>query len=175
MRDFSIRHDYTTIIDSLSYLKASGINAIELMPTNEFDGNRKLGLRPCLLFCARQILGTENKLKEFIDSCHARGIAVIMDGVFDRGNLGQSPFLRLYQDRGTGKPAGNNLWFNVDAPHPLGVGYDLNHSSGYTRALVDSAMSLLGARISHRRLALGLVQGLSEHLFWSGYSCSSRI
>ncbi len=140
VRDFSIRHDYTTIIDSLSYLKTLGINAIELMPTNEFDGNQSWGYGPAFYFAPDKYYGTENKLKEFIDSCHARGIAVIMDGVFNH-MFGQSPFLRLYQDRGTGKPAGNNLWFNVDAPHPLGVGYDLNHSSGYTRALVDSAMS----------------------------------
>ncbi|MBK9448245.1 MAG: T9SS type A sorting domain-containing protein [Bacteroidetes bacterium] len=140
VRDFSIRHDYTTIIDSLSYLKTLGINAIELMPTNEFDGNQSWGYGPAFYFAPDKYYGTENKLKEFIDSCHARGIAVIMDGVFNH-MFGQSPFLRLYQDRGTGKPAGNNLWFNVDAPHPLGVGYDLNHSSGFTRALVDSAMS----------------------------------
>lgn len=140
VRDFSIRHDYATIIDSLGYLQKLGINAIELMPTNEFDGNQSWGYGPAYYFAPDKYYGTENKLKEFIDSCHARGMAVIMDGVFNH-MFGQSPFLRLYQDRGTGKPAANNLWFNVDAPHPLGVGYDLNHASGYTQALVDSAMS----------------------------------
>ena len=39
IRDFSENHDFSTVIDSLNYLKNLGINAIELMPVNEFEGN----------------------------------------------------------------------------------------------------------------------------------------
>ncbi|TAE82059.1 MAG: hypothetical protein EAY81_09370, partial [Bacteroidetes bacterium] len=39
VRDFIGRHDYLTLIDTLSYLQRLGVNAIELMPINEFEGN----------------------------------------------------------------------------------------------------------------------------------------
>ncbi|MFN8395129.1 MAG: alpha-amylase family glycosyl hydrolase [Bacteroidia bacterium] len=162
IRDFGIRHDYQTLIDSLGYLSRLGINAIELMPINEFDGNQSWGYGPAFYFAPDKYYGTETKLKTFIDSCHARGIAVILDGVFNH-MFGQSPFLRLYQDRATGEPLANNLWFNQTAPHPLGVGYDLNHSSGYTQALVDSAMSYWAQEYRIDGFRLDLSKGFTNN------------
>lgn len=162
VRDFSIRHDYQTLIDSLGYLAKLGVNAIELMPVNEFDGNQSWGYGPAFYFAPDKYYGTEMKLKEFIDSCHARGIAVILDGVFNH-MFGQSPFLRLYQDRSTGEPLPGNPWFNVTAPHPLGVGYDLNHSSPYTQALVDSAMSYWAQEYRIDGFRLDLSKGFTNH------------
>lgn len=46
VRDFVARHDYRTVRDSLSYLQRLGINTLELMPINEFDGNENWGYSP---------------------------------------------------------------------------------------------------------------------------------
>jgi glycosidase len=79
-------------------------------------------------------------MKVFVDSCHKRGIAVIMDIVLNHCN-GQSPFVQLYLDHyGTDqifmKP--HNPWFNASSPNPLFKwGADFNHESSSTQQLVD--------------------------------------
>ena len=44
VRDFTEKHSYKAIMDTLGYLERLGVNAIELMPVNEFEGNVRLGL-----------------------------------------------------------------------------------------------------------------------------------
>ena len=50
IRDFTAEHSYQSLIDSLQYLKNIGINAIELMPVNEFDGNESWGYNTSFYF-----------------------------------------------------------------------------------------------------------------------------
>ena len=108
VRDFSKEHRFKSIIDSLSYLEKLGINAIQLMPINEFQGNDSWGYNPSFLFAVDKYYGTKNELKSLIDSSHAKNIAVIMDLVINH-SYGNSPFYRLYND---GKPTEQNPWFN---------------------------------------------------------------
>ncbi|MFK7924471.1 MAG: alpha-amylase family glycosyl hydrolase [Bacteroidia bacterium] len=136
IRDFVSAHDYKTVLDSLDYLQKLGVNAIELMPIMEFEGNSSWGYNPSYLFAVDKYYGTKNDFKAFVDSCHARGIAVIMDMVVNH-HFGQSPLARLYFDGATGKPAADNPWFNQDATHPFNVGYDMNHESPATKEYVD--------------------------------------
>ena len=89
-RDFIARHDYQTLRDTLNYLQRLGVNAIELMPFNEFEGNESWGYNPSFYFAPDKYYGTKNELKRFIDECHRRGIAVIMDMVLNH-SCGQSP------------------------------------------------------------------------------------
>lgn len=140
VRDFVIRHDYATIQDSLDYLQSLGVNAIELMPINEFDGNDSWGYGPAYYFAPDKYYGTKEKLQTFIDACHARGIAVILDVVFNH-SFSQSPLVQLYYDKNTDKVTNDNPWYNIEAPHPLGLGYDFDHASFYTQAFVDSVLS----------------------------------
>jgi 1,4-alpha-glucan branching enzyme len=81
LRDFLNTHDYKTLIDTLDYLENLGINAIELMPFNEFEGNISWGYNPSFYFAPDKYYGTADDLKKFIDECHKRNIAVIMDMV----------------------------------------------------------------------------------------------
>ena len=76
-RDFVANHDWKTLRDTLGYLQRLGINAIELMPLNEFDGNESWGYNPSFFLAPDKYYGPANNLKEFIDTCHRRGIAVI--------------------------------------------------------------------------------------------------
>ena len=137
IRDFLSKHDYKTLIDTLDYLTGLGINAIELMPVNEFEGNLSWGYNPSFYFAPDKYYGPKNDLKAFIDTCHTRGIAVIMDIVLNH-SYGLSPLVQLYFDKGTGKPAPDNPWYNVDSPNPVfSWGYDFNHESQDTKDFID--------------------------------------
>jgi len=61
VRDFLDRHDYQTLIDTLDYLDRLGINAIELMPVNEFEGNLSWGYNPSFHFAVDKYYGPVNE------------------------------------------------------------------------------------------------------------------
>ena len=132
LRDFIESHDYATLIDTLDYLENLGINAIELMPVNEFENNESWGYNPSFHLAADKYYGPEEDLKRFIDEAHKRGIAVILDVVLNHA-FGQSPLVRLWNEGDYGKPTSDNPYLNVDAKHPFNVGYDFNHESSATR------------------------------------------
>ena len=137
LRDFIHRHDYQTLIDTLDYLENLGVNAIELMPFNEFEGNSSWGYNPSFYFAPDKYYGTKNALKTFIDECHSRNIAVIMDMVLNH-SYGQSPLVRLYWNSQLNRPAANNPWYNEVSPNPVYAwGSDFNHESIHTQAFVD--------------------------------------
>ncbi|QIX62969.1 T9SS type A sorting domain-containing protein [Hymenobacter sp. BT18] len=124
VRDFVVKHDYKTVTDSLDYLKRLGINVLELMPVNEFEGNESWGYNPSFYFAPDKYYGTKNDLKKLIDEAHKRGIAVVLDMVLNH-SFGQSPMVQMYSS--------NSPWFNAVATHPYNVGTDFNHESDYTR------------------------------------------
>ncbi len=136
VRDFVAKHNWQTVQDTLSYLKRLGINAIEVMPFNEFEGNISWGYNPDFFFAPDKYYGTDAALKQFIDECHKQGIAVIMDLVMNHA-FGSSPTVQLYFDAANNRPAANNPWHNVTATHPYSVGYDFNHESAATQELVE--------------------------------------
>lgn len=132
LRDFVAAHDWKTVRDSLNYLKTLGVNAIEIMPFNEFEGNISWGYNPDFYFAPDKYYGPENSLKQFVDSCHKKGIAVIMDIALNH-SFGSSPMVQLYWDAANNRPAANNPWFNPVAKHAFNVGYDMNHGSADTK------------------------------------------
>jgi 1,4-alpha-glucan branching enzyme len=136
LRDFLAAHDFSTLIDTLGYLERLGVNAIELMPVNEFEGNLSWGYNPSLYFCVDKYYGPEYDFKRFVDEAHKRGIAVIMDMVLNH-QAGQSPLVRLYNEGNYGTPTADNPWFNTVAKHPYNVFYDMNHESSATQLFVD--------------------------------------
>jgi 1,4-alpha-glucan branching enzyme len=139
LRDFLTAHDYKTLRDTLNYLSNLGINAIELMPVTEFEGNSSWGYNVSFYFAPDKYYGSKNLLKAVIDESHKRGIAIILDMVLNH-SFGQSPMVQLYFDQASGKPAANNPWFNVDAKHPYNVGYDFNHESAATKYFSKKVM-----------------------------------
>lgn len=137
IRDFTEEGSVKAVQDRLSYLKNLGINAVELMPFNEFEGNNSWGYNPSFYFATDKAYGTSNDYKSFIDACHQNGMAVIMDMVLNH-SYGQSPLVRMYQDA-SGNPTAENPWYNVTSPNTsYSWGYDFNHESEYTQAFVDS-------------------------------------
>jgi 1,4-alpha-glucan branching enzyme len=136
IRDFIASHNFKDLTDTISYLKKLGINAIELMPVNEFEGNDSWGYNPSFYFAVDKYYGHKNDLKQFIDLCHQNGIAVISDIVLNHA-FGQCPFVQMYFDKSANKPAFNNPWFNREYVGQYQWGYDFNHTSRYTEDLVD--------------------------------------
>ncbi|MCF6268690.1 MAG: T9SS type A sorting domain-containing protein [Melioribacteraceae bacterium] len=139
IRDFLEAHNYQTLIDTLDYLERLGINAIELMPINEFEFNNSWGYNPAFYFAPDKYYGTENALKKFIDEAHKRNIAVLLDVVYNH-TFGRSPFVRLYATGNYGPPSAENYWYNVEATHDFNVGYDMNHESIHTRNLIKRVL-----------------------------------
>lgn len=139
LRDFVARHDYQTLADSLPYLKRLGINAIQLMPVMEFEGNESWGYNPAFFFAPDKYYGTKNDLKKLVDKAHENGIAIILDIALNH-NFGQSPLVRLYWDVSQNRPAANNPWFNQVPKHAYNVGLDFNHESQATKDLVDRVL-----------------------------------
>ena len=139
IRDFfgSGGRNYQNLIDTLSYFKRLGINAIELMPVTEFNGNDSWGYNPTFMFAPDKYYGTKNKLKEFIDKCHQKGIAVILDIVMNHQDL-PNPYVMMDFNFTNFAPTPANKWFNQQATHPYSVFYDLNHESTYTKKYLDT-------------------------------------
>ncbi|MDD3738401.1 MAG: alpha-amylase family glycosyl hydrolase [Lentimicrobiaceae bacterium] len=139
IRDFSEQRSFQSVIDKTPYLKKLGVNAIELMPVTEFEGNNSWGYNPNYYFAIDKYYGHQNKLKELIDSCHNNGIAVILDVVFNH-SFGTAPYVQLYWDAKNNRPAGNNPVYNQTPKHDFNVGYDINHESDFSNKLVSDAL-----------------------------------
>lgn len=137
LRDFLEINNYQTLTDTLDYLSNLGVNALQLLPVNEFEGNSSWGYNPSFYFAPDKYYGTKDNLKRLIDECHGRGIAVIMDVVLNH-SFGQSPMVQLYFENG--KPASGSPWFNIDPTHPFNVGFDFNHESTFTRAFTKDVI-----------------------------------
>ncbi|RIY07281.1 T9SS C-terminal target domain-containing protein [Hymenobacter rubripertinctus] len=176
VRDFVARHDYQTLIDTLAYVQRLGANVIELMPVTEFENNDSWGYNVSFYFAPDKFYGPKAELKRFIDECHKRGIAVVLDMVLNQ-SFGQSPMVQLYFE--DGNPAANSPWFNRTATHPFNVGYDFNHESAFTRYFSKRVMEfwLKEYNIDGYRfdLSKGFTQKVSTSVDqWSQYD-QSRI
>ena len=133
VRDFVAAHDWKTLTDTLNYIAGLGVNAIELMPVNEFEDNESWGYNSSFYFAPDKYYGPARDLKVFIDSCHGRGIAVIIDLVLNH-SFSQSPLVQLYFENW--RVTEENPWYNVDSPNPVYFwGYDFNHESPRTKDL----------------------------------------
>lgn len=136
IRDFTVQHDFPSLIDTLDYLRTLGINAIELMPVMEFEGNLSWGYNPDFSFAVDKYYGTKNGLKELVEAAHSKGIAVILDIVCNH-HFGQSPLVKLYWDGLNQRPSADNPWFNPVPKHPYNVGFDFNHESYHTKTYME--------------------------------------
>lgn len=75
--------NFYTAVQRLDYLRDLGINAIEIMPVMEFAGDESWGYNPAHPFAVESAYGGPEGLKHFISEAHGRGMAVIMDVVYN--------------------------------------------------------------------------------------------
>ena len=74
---------FADAIGRLGYLQSLGINAIEVMPAENFDTDTSMGYNPSLPFAIDTAYGTSKAVQQFVDAAHALGIAVIFDVVYN--------------------------------------------------------------------------------------------
>ncbi|ORA38632.1 malto-oligosyltrehalose trehalohydrolase [Mycobacterium aquaticum] len=79
---------FDAAIEKLDYLVDLGVDFIELMPVNAFNGTHGWGYDGVLWYAVHEPYGGPDGLIRFIDACHARGLGVLIDAVFN--HLGPS-------------------------------------------------------------------------------------
>ena len=131
VRDFDSNRTYQDMIDRIDYFKNLKINAIQLMPVMEFEGNMSWGYNTVFHMALDKRYGPPAKLKEFVDLCHQNGIAVILDLALNHV-FGRSPLERMWMIDTDNDGWGNgitaeNPYCNQQAMHSYSVGSDLNH------------------------------------------------
>ena len=94
---------FTGVIARLDYIKDLGFNALGPMPWTEFAHGQSWGYNPAFHFAPETAYGTPDELKQLIDAAHQRGLAVIMDAVFNHMDRG-SALYQLYGRDYVGSP-----------------------------------------------------------------------
>lgn len=80
---FTPEGTFEAVIPHLEELKQLGITALELMPVAQFPGQRNWGYDGVYPYAVQNSYGGPAGLKKLIDACHARGIAVVLDVVYN--------------------------------------------------------------------------------------------
>lgn len=166
--DFTKEAGIRAAMEKLDYLKELGVNAVELMPIQEFDGNESWGYNPTYYFALDKAYGTRKDYKDFIEACHQRGIAVIVDVVYNH-NTGASPLAKIYWSSGDNKTASNNPYFNVNATHPWSVFHDFNHENQFVKDLVKRSLEYLIEEYNIDGFRFDLSKGFTQQNVWDDY------
>src|SRR4051794_26680301 len=120
---------FESAIERLDELKELGITAIELLPIGQFPGNRNWGYDGVYVGAAQSSYGGPRGLKKLVDACHARGLAILLDVVYN--HLGpEGNYLNGYAPYFTDRyktPWGSAL--NFDGPHSDDVRWYFIHNA----------------------------------------------
>ncbi|MEY9212306.1 malto-oligosyltrehalose trehalohydrolase [Thermobifida halotolerans] len=111
---FTAEGTFDAAIRRLDHLVDLGVDFVELMPVNAFDGHHGWGYDGVLWSAVHEPYGGPDGLKRFVDACHARGVAVLLDVVYN--HLGPSG---AYLPRFGPYFSGENAWgpsLNLDGP-----------------------------------------------------------
>tara|TARA_B110000444_G_scaffold28253_1_gene23276 strand:+ start:3699 stop:6437 length:2739 start_codon:yes stop_codon:yes gene_type:complete len=119
------------VLEKLNYLKNLGINAIELMPISEFPGIHSWGYDPQIISAINGNYGTPAQFKYFVDQCHANGIAVIIDIIWNHIRS-SSPLWKMQPDYNLNPYIKHHEEMNQnEAPGSWGM-LDIDHFNSYT-------------------------------------------
>lgn len=158
-RDFTTSQNIAGAMDQLDYIEDLGVNAIQLMPIQEFDGNLSWGYNPNHWFALDKYYGTREQYKEFIDECHGRGIAVIVDVVYNHAT-GQHPWTKMWWSGNA--TAENNPFFNVTPTHPFNVYHDMNHENPMVKEHVKKSLEYLLTEYDVDGFRFDLTKGFTQ-------------
>ena len=176
VRDFTTQRTWQSLIDKIAYLKSLKINAVELMPVMEFDGNSSWGYNTGFHYALDKAYGTPEKFKEFIDLCHQNGIAVILDIALNHAT-GRSPIERMWMidpdGDGFGDPAADNPYFNQVAKHAYSVFNDFNHSKPETNYYVNRVLEQWIKEYKVDGFRWDLTKGFTQNCTASDQTCTN--
>jgi maltooligosyltrehalose trehalohydrolase len=111
---FTPQGTFAAVADHLDHLVDLGVTHVELMPVNAFDGTHGWGYDGVLWAAVHDPYGGPDALKALVDACHRRGLAVLLDVVYN--HLGPSG---AYLPRFGPYFCGENAWgpsLNLDGP-----------------------------------------------------------
>ncbi|WP_348824242.1 alpha-amylase family glycosyl hydrolase [Flavobacterium aestuarii] len=175
VRDFDANRNYQDLINRIDYFKNLKINAIQLMPVMEFEGNESWGYNTSYHMALDKFYGTSAKLKELIDLCHQNGIAVILDVALNHA-FGRNPMVRMWMNDpdgdGFGSPTAENPYFNTVAKHAYSVGEDFNHSSAYTKNYVKRVIKQWIEEYKIDGFRWDLTKGFTQNCTASNETCT---
>ncbi|MCJ7933787.1 MAG: alpha-amylase family glycosyl hydrolase [Chryseobacterium sp.] len=176
LRDFTQEKNWQSLINKISYLKSLNINAIELLPIMEFDGNLSWGYNTSFHYALDKAYGTPEKFKEFVDLCHQNGIAVILDIALNHAT-GRSPLVRLWNvdpdGDGYGDVASDNPYFNQVPKHSYNVFNDFNHSSLSTQYYVERCLQQWLTEYHIDGFRWDLTKGFTQNCSESDEACTN--
>ena len=158
-RDFTTSQNIAGAMSQLDYISNLGVTAVQLMPIQEFDGNLSWGYNPNHWFALDKFYGTREQYKEFIDECHARGMAVIIDVVYNHAS-GSHPWAKLWWNGD--RTASNNPWFNEYAKHPYNVFHDMNHENAMVKEHVKKSLEYLLTEYDVDGFRFDLTKGFTQ-------------
>ena len=128
---FSAAGNFEGVINHLDHLVSLGINAIDIMPVASFPGERNWGYDGVFPFAVQASYGGPRGLQDLVAACHARGIAVILDVVYN--HLGpEGNYLPVFGPYFTDKYS--TPWGNA-------VNYDDRLSHGVRSYVIENALS----------------------------------
>ncbi|MEM1124045.1 MAG: alpha-amylase family glycosyl hydrolase, partial [Bacteroidota bacterium] len=102
---------FQSAIEKLPHLKELGVNAIEILPLNEFAGDHSWGYNPAHPFAIEEAYGHPDDFKQLVKAAHEAGIAVILDVVYN--HFGPSD-LAMWQYDGWSENDGGGIYFYND-------------------------------------------------------------
>ena len=174
VRDFHQDKSYQSIIDKLDYIENLGVNAIELMPINEFDGNDSWGYNPSFHMALDKEYGSPLKFKELVNECHKRGIAVILDVVYNHAT-GQNSYFRMWNTKTNyydGTPTSQNPFFQISTVSESYLNYfnDINHESSYVKDYMKRINTYLIDEYHIDGFRFDLTKGMTNEVVAENYS-----
>nr|WP_179351307.1 alpha-amylase family glycosyl hydrolase [Winogradskyella vidalii] len=176
VRDFDSNRNFQDIIDRIDYFKNLNINAIQLMPVMEFEGNESWGYNTSFHMALDKFYGTEDKLRELVDVCHQNGIAVILDVALNHA-YGRNPMVRMWmndpEQDGWGSPNAENPYFNETARHSYSVGSDFDHSNARTKDYVKRTIAHWVEAFNIDGFRWDLTKGFTQNCTASDESCTN--
>ena len=158
-RDFTTSQNIAGAMTQLDYIENLGVNAVQLMPIQEFDGNLSWGYNPNHWFALDKYYGTREEYKAFIDECHGRGLAVIVDVVYNHAT-GSHPWTKMWWDGSA--TAENNPFFNVLPTHPYNVYHDMNHENEMVKEHVKRSLEYLLTEYDVDGFRFDLTKGFTQ-------------
>ncbi|MFD1095793.1 malto-oligosyltrehalose trehalohydrolase [Salegentibacter chungangensis] len=131
---FSTEGNFSGIQKKLDHLKELGINCIEIMPIARFPGNRNWGYDGVYPFAVQESYGGRGQLKELINEAHKKGIAVILDVVYN--HMGpEGNYLSLFGPYFTSK---------YETPWGQAMNFDDEYSDEVCNFFIQNAKMWLG-------------------------------
>lgn len=177
IRDFDANRNFQDVINRIQYFRDLGINAIELMPVMEFEGNESWGYNTAFHMALDKFYGTPEKFKELVDVCHQNGIAVILDIAFNHA-FGRNPMIRMWMNDpdgdGWGGPSTENPYFNTVAKHSYSVGDDFNHSSVLTKNYVKQTIKHWITEYKIDGFRWDLTKGFTQNCTANDQTCTNN-